>query len=444
MSYTRKSVMLLLLAVQVMGVNAQKIWENPKYGTDSASRMECAAALSTMNEFVKIDLYDYAFDGWATAYTNCPGASKNIYIYGEKIMDHKIKNAETDEQKQAFIDTLIALYDKRIENFGQKEFVLGKKGIDMIKYMPENIKAGYDVLGQAIELGESKTSESVFVTYMQVSYRLYDAEEISSDQFINDYLKTVEYLENDPRRSSRTDRAIQTIENLFAESGAANCEKLVEIFNPKFEADPDNLDQLKKITSLLADKECQDNQLYANATEKLYTMEPSAEAAYKLARLFKTRNEFEKAKEYYQKAIDNQTDDNKKADYYLELASITLNEFKNKIEARKYARSAIDLNPELGLAYIVIGNAYAGSADECGKDAFEKGAVYWVAIDKYAKAKSIDPSVTERANTLINRYSKYFPGQEEAFFRNLTDGDTYKVECWINETTTVRTIKSSN
>jgi hypothetical protein len=33
---------------------------------------------------------------------------------------------------------------------------------------------------------------------------------------------------------------------------------------------------------------------------------------------------------------------------------------------------------------------------------------------------------------------KNFPLQQDVFMRNLKEGDTFKVECWINETTTVR------
>jgi hypothetical protein len=442
MVYTKKLAIILFLTIQVVGIQAQKIWENPKYGTDSISRMECAKNLSTMNEFVRINLFDYAYDGWAYAYNNCPGSSKNIYIYGEKILDHKITNAETDEENKAFVDSLMSMFDKRIEHFDQEFYVLGKKGIALIKYDPERLEEGYGILSKSIELGGNKSSEAVFVTHVQASLRLFKSEDISSDQFIGDYLNAVELLESDPRKSLRTEQAIETIEQMFAESGAADCQSLTGIFTAKFEAAPEDIDLLKKITGLLGDNKCQETELFARASEKLYALEPSAEAAFNLARLFKERKQYEKARDYYLKAINDQNDGSKKANYYIELASLMMDDMSDKPEARKYALKALDHNPNLGLAYIIIGNAYVSSTEQCGSNSFEKATLYLVAVDKYAKAKSVDPSITERANRLIERYSAYFPNNEDAFFHGYTDGDKYTVGCWINETTTIRTRKN--
>jgi len=441
MAYSRKFLLLIITASFSLLGNAQKIWEDPKYGTDSVSRMECAKNLSIMNEFVRVKNYNDAFNGWKVAYVNCPGSSKNIYIYGERILEHKIKNATTDQEKQEFIDSLMNMYDARIKHFGQEAFVLGKKGIDLIKFSPDELMKGYEILSKSIELGKEKTSESVFVTFIQASLRLYNSGEIESDVFIQDYLTAIENLENDPRRNSRTDKAIETVENVFAESGAADCETLSNIFTPKYEADSGNVELLKKITTIMGDEDCQQQPLYARASESLYAIEPSAEAAYNLARLFKSQNKSDKAIEYYQKAIDGQDNNEVKAEYYLEFASFHLNALSNKQEARKNALKALELNPNMGLAYILIGNAYAGSSSQCGSNAVEKGSVYWAAVDKYQKAKSVDPSVADRANKLIDQYKKYFPNQEEAFFHGLTDGGSYTVGCWINESTTVRTTK---
>ncbi len=58
----------------------------------------------------------------------------------------------------------------------------------------------------------------------------------------------------------------------------------------------------------------------------------------------------------------------------------------------------------------------------------------------YTKAKSVDESVSKVANDRIAAYSKYFPTKSIAFFRDFKDGDTYTLGCWINRSTTVRTI----
>lgn len=66
-------------------------------------------------------------------------------------------------------------------------------------------------------------------------------------------------------------------------------------------------------------------------------------------------------------------------------------------------------------------------------------AVYWVAVDKFVKAKSVDPSCAGEANGLIARYSKYFPEDKEIFMHpDINKGSSYTVGGWIGESTIVR------
>jgi hypothetical protein len=119
----------------------------------------------------------------------------------------------------------------------------------------------------------------------------------------------------------------------------------------------------------------------------------------------------------------------------------TYRNLKNFPKARSYAVQVTELRPEDGNPYILIGDLYAASAKECGSDDLTTKVAYWAAVDKYYKAKSIDPSLEDAANERINTYSKVFPSTETVFFHDLKEGDSYTVGCWINETTTVRAAK---
>ena len=77
---------LLVLAIGFIATTSlwgQKLkpQHNPKYGNDSISRMQCASNLSAMSEYVKIKVYDYAYDPWKECIKDCPGASKNVYMF---------------------------------------------------------------------------------------------------------------------------------------------------------------------------------------------------------------------------------------------------------------------------------------------------------------------------------------------------------------------------
>ena len=125
-----------------------------------------------------------------------------------------------------------------------------------------------------------------------------------------------------------------------------------------------------------------------------------------------------------------------KAEWYYELAIVSRAN-KEYCDAIKYAREAVALKSNHGKAYIVMGDAFIDSRDNLGSD-FEKRTAFWAAADKYAKAKSVDPSVAADANKKISDYAGQYPHNEEVFFRDLKDGDSYRVKGCINEYTTVR------
>ncbi len=421
-----------------------KIQENPKYGPDSASRMECASNLSIMNQYVKIKTYDYAVDSWRFCFRNCPESSKNIYIHGSRIIKHIIENEADPAIADTWVDTLMVLYDQRIEYFNQAGKVYGNKGIDLLRYRKDAIEEAYTILEKSVNLSQEDVDESVAVTFISTTYALYQQQKVGADVMINNYVTITDLLNKKVAsgdKDPKIQQAYESIEKVFAESGAADCDALIEIFTLKFEANPDDIELLKKITTLLGETGCEESELYAKTAEKLYSLEPSADAAAKIANVFAQRAEYDKAKEYYNQAINQETDNSKKSKYYYYLAKLTYQE-NDYPTTRKHCQSALNLNSAYGEAYILIGSCYAASSPSCGETDFEKLAVYWAAVDKFAKAKAVDPSVKETADEQIKAYSQRFPHNEITFFEGYTDGQSYKVGCWIQENTTVRTRKN--
>ena len=76
--------------------------------------------------------------------------------------------------------------------------------------------------------------------------------------------------------------------------------------------------------------------------------------------------------------------------------------------------------------------------EACGNNVFEKNAVYWAAIDKANRAKSVDPSIAARVDRTIVNLRAGIPDKSISFQFNYKEGDRYTIGCWINETVTVR------
>jgi hypothetical protein len=56
------------------------------------------------------------------------------------------------------------------------------------------------------------------------------------------------------------------------------------------------------------------------------------------------------------------------------------------------------------------------------------------------KAKNVDPAFASEANKMINQYARFMPNKEDVFIRGLKPGEKFYVGCWIQESTTIRTV----
>ena len=417
--------------------------EGSKFGSGKDS-IRCLKNLSLYVEFFKQNNYEDAIEPWKVVYHECPKASKNIYLHGEDMITDAIENTDDQAKKKNLLDSLMNLYDKRIKYFGQEGYVLGKKALDIVQYgesSAENLQKAYDLLKKSIDMRGEESSAAVLVNYINISSNLYKNDLIEDKELLDDYsltLRLVEaQLEDDPNNKMLM-RAKETTDKIFETSGAATCENLIGLYKPRFEENKEDIEVVNKIIGLLTDSKCTDSDLYLNANIQLNKLEPDAGIAHHIAQLYLDREQLDKTVEYYKKAIEITDNDKKKADYYTELAVLTFDEMGDKVTARNYARQAINLNPNNGRSYILIGRLYAQSLEQCGGDEFEQKAVLWAAVDKFQKAKQVDSELADEAQGYIDSYRPRFPNKKDIFFHNYEIGDTYQVGCWINETTTVR------
>jgi tetratricopeptide (TPR) repeat protein len=404
-----KGILTVALIFSINFVFGQMgVEDGSRYGHGEDS-IRCIRNMSLYREYARQKNYDLAKEPWAIVFTECPKATKYMYLDGIKMIEADIKKAEDDVQKEVLIDSMMKIYDQRIKYYKQKGFVLGLKGVDYIKYSKntvENMQKGYGFLKESVKLQKQKSGPAELLTYMQASNSLYKAQAIEAGDVVADF-------------------------------GAANCDDLVPFYAKKYEETPEDAEFLKKATDLLRSTKCTDSDLFFNMAEKLNSIEPSAKLAKELAKISNQKDKLEVAARYYKQAIEMQNDNIEKANYYLELGDVT-RRLGNYSQARTYALNSIELNPANGYPYLLIGNIYAASSKSCGEDDFEQKTVYWAAVDKFAKAKSIDPELASDANKFIEAYRPHFPDTETIFFYGLKVGDTYTVGCWINEATTVR------
>ncbi len=439
----RQAITGIVLILFAMTVRGQKgIEDGSKYGHGEDS-LRCLKNLSLYREYVKYGNYEDGIIYWRKVFNECPASSQNMYIDGAKMFNQLIVNEKDPEKQEALIDTLMMIYDKRIKYFDHKGSILGRKAIDLLRYRNNDInrvEEGYGYLEESVGLIKNKSSMPVVATFMTATYTLYQEGRLSDMTLIDNYSIATEIIDNALTKNPDDEDALRVkdhVDRNFIASGASTCEALIHFFKPKFEENKENILYLKRVVSFLGTLDCEQDMFYEQAAEALYKLEPTAQSAFSLAKLFVTKDQFEKAAGYYLEAIEKETEPENKADYYYQLGVITNSKLNDPRTAKQYALDAIKYRPDWGEPYILIGDAYITGKDSFDDD-FEQTAVYWAAVDKFFEAKNIDSTVTEKANERIETYSMYFPDIETTFFYSLENGDSYTVGSWINEKTTVR------
>jgi len=252
-------------------------------------------------------------------------------------------------------------------------------------------------------------------------------------------------MSNNEIRLRNITKVQRNIEKIL--SPLLTCNKLTLIYNEEaFEQNKDNVEWLKRAGNLLQKERlgddgeltsCTDNPVFISIAETLYEIEPSAQAALNMAKLGVNKSDWAMAKKYYTEAIEQEEDLRRKANTYMGLAYVN-----QKMGALSSAKSnclkAGQLRKNWGNPYLYLATIYADAAGSCGSNAVEKNAVYWAAINKLSYARSIDPSIADKAAKLISAYSQQIPDKGISFQLGYKEGDKITIGCWINEAVSVK------
>lgn len=410
----------------------------PIWGQDSVKSTQ---EISLYREFFKQNNFKDAATHWRYVFINAPAARQTTHLDGVKIFK-SFADAEKDAAKKAkYVDTVLMVFDKRLECFGVDGDVLGRKAVEMVTYQRDE-KETYEVLKKAVELEQNKIAAFLLYYYVYAGVAAHKKEIISTDELMDLYNQTTQIIEKNVRGGAKgADKYAETqgsVDEMISGSGILNCDNLKEIYTKQYEENPKDKVLWNKIYNQMRAAKCADDPTFIEVTEKLFQTEPDETKARVLAYAYIGNKNYTKAITYFKAAAEQTSENDKKADYWLKVAE--LQQAQGDFESsRSSALRAASLKAGWGEPYLHIGDLYASSGSKCGSGTgFESQVVVWTAIDMYEKAKSVDGSVASKANNKIANYSKYMPSKEECFFRGLKEGDSFKVACWINETTKIR------
>ena len=379
---------------------------------------------------------------------NCPGASENTFVRGVTLYKQKINRARSLSEKNVYVDSLLLLYDIRLEYFGAhpkrgKAYILDRKAREHLTYKEsdrEGIRQSFEVaIAAQIEASGTADPELVAIYFKNLCDD-YANDIVDAMTIVNAYDENSKYFENIDESKLEYKKQFETC---FGTSGAASCENLQKIFEPKIAAEPNNEALLSHVFQLMSKANCESD-YYLSVGEMFYTVKPQSSTAMLLAQLFQNKKDFAKANYYLREALANETvaEEREKLLARIGILEMTANNYAAAVEAFN-ASINVDETDDDGLALYFLAQCYVAGSKDCSTE-LAKHSVYWLAYDLVQKAlpllEATDAAVAANAKNLANSYRSVFPTAEECFFAELKEGATYTIGCGLAKglTTKVR------
>ncbi len=442
--------------------------------TGKANKDELENTHIFYKDALSAEKYAEAYPLWEKVYKAAPAADgkrASHYYDGRVLISNLYADASEAEQAE-MAETFLRLYKEEYECYpkdkrgnDKKGYLLEDQAFEMYYTLNSDSDEVLAILKEAEELSGKELGYIVFYPYADLVVNAYLEDKATADEcrrvhaLLNEIAKNKMATDKEygpyyeEELTNANGRFEEVADNIFG------CDYHVAKLRPEYDANPNDKATYTRVYNQLKDYGCTASEPLMNEIYAKMKKDNAALVAAKNAEIAAQKQEFlegnpayvaikaYKAKNYdeaitkFNEAINAEADPSKKGEYHFYLASIYGRQKKQYSKAKSHALKAANLNPGSGKPYLLLGDLYAQSARSCGKDAFGQRMVILAAIDKWARAKSVDsdPQVQADASKKMGQYSKHYPAKEDVFMAGKKPGQNYRIGCWIGETTTIRT-----
>ena len=426
---------LLTLALAPQPATAQ--------GSSGPSQQQKAMHYSLYYENFKNENFEGAQKDLTWILSNAPGFPKGDdrnYERAVELYAGLAQQASDPEKQAAYLDTAMTYLttaEQKLEkhglNYSKYEWELERGRFleqysSMISEKPEGLQTAEAHYQKAFEMNPSE------INPYYLNQVVKGLKEANKQEELLGFLDTVAEERGDDQE------AMKIVERARQEVFGRNPQARVDYLQSQLEKNPNDAEVMGNLFTALVN---QGNIREASKiADRLMQTNPSASIVRKVAQMRLENGRSEEAFATYQKAMEQGAELSAQDLFNMGTAQQRMG---NLSKARTYFRKAISQQSDFGQAYIAIGDLYAKAVSQCGGSKMSRNdkAVYWLAVDLYEKAKRVDSSIASTADSKIGTYRKYFPNQEDIFYRDDWEaGQSFRIDygcySWINETTTVR------
>ena len=432
----RKSIVFALVTLVSTIVWAQNGWNWPEDPNLKSQAMEKQAYYKLL---IAQSKYEEAMAPLNWLYVNNPNLNPSIYIQGVDCIEDIIKNTSDDSRKARLQDSLLWMYDQRIEYFDNDAATLDRKAYEAFKLFyktPSKYPLLADLYAQAYEVNGPEISTFNLNTYMLLAknYHKLKPEQMPAEKVLDIHTQISDIIEQKrkngesatklDKEQSKTDAWLSSI------PGILSCEFIEDKLVPKFRENPSDLNTAKKIFKYSVQAKCTDQAYFLEASEPVFAEQPSYALASAIGKKYLASGDFDKGLKYNEEAGELATTNEEKFEALMGQA-VAHSKMGNRTRARTLAYQALSAVPGKSEAYNLIGNLYFTSFETCRGDEsiVQDRGVFLAAYKMYEKAGNKTQMAAAKAQ---------FPSNEEIFNEGQEVGQSITVGCWINESVTLQ------
>lgn len=423
--------------------------EGPIWGATDEDSIKGITNYSLYREYFKQNNFQASLPGWRYNFFNTPTARQTTHIDGISMFENFAKEAE-GEAKEAFIDTLLAIYEVRMLAFGKTADLNMRKTFAWFSFRRDgNEEFVFNLFNETVELFSSEEGSSINNISPALLYPwaaisvIANKKKLIEDEAVFDVYEVItevsDYNMSNGNNVGQYKGALDKVTEFLDKQGYLNCDKLTELATKQYNVDKNDPKNVTKAYKTLRSARCFDAPIFMEVAEKMVEINPSPQLYRFISQRYMNTKDWDNAITNSKNAAELEENTDTKADDFFKVARYYYEkgDFSN---SRTYAQRAADTKSGWGEPYILIGRLYASSGKRCGPGTgWDSQVVIWPAIDMWNQAKNVDASVAGEAQKLINQYSQYMPSNSDVFMRpDVQVGGSYTVGCWINKTTTIR------
>lgn len=431
--------MLVLISSSGIVWGQCKDWNWP---SDPEQKAKAEEKVSLYDDYRKNNEFGKARTHLKWLLVNTPDLNTSIYINGAEIYQSLALAEKDPAKKNVLVDSLLLLHDLRIKYCNEEASVINRKAIAAYNFWVNEKGKEPQVLAlmdQAVKLNGNDILESTLIPYMQsVRINKLKFKSLTDEQILERYDIVMGILDSKIKKAASeaksTDRYTtwkEDVDKILIGIVTVDCNFVRTNLGPKFKQNPTDLALAKKIFAFMLQDKCTDDPLWLEAAEKIHQVEKDYGLAKNLAIRYLATENYTKANLFFKEALELASTNQDKADILIYQANIEAKK-GNKPVARDLYRQALAADANKKEAYEKIGDLYYGSFTDCAKkdNMAEDRLVYLAAYDMYQRANDSKKMAMAK---------EQFPSKEDIFLINWSAGDSQRVGCWIQETTTIRT-----